>query len=90
MAVSVGLDYDPGYFADKEELVTVVECVKEYGGIYNPHFRKNVRARGVRGKIYNRYYGYIEVLDHARKTGTPMHISHLCPTYGPSREFTEA
>ena len=90
IGVSVGLDYDPGYFADQEELLTIVECVKEYGGIYNPHFRKNIRAKGVRGKYYNRYDGYIEVLDHARKTGTPLHISHLCPTYGPNKDFTEA
>jgi N-acyl-D-amino-acid deacylase len=90
VGVSVGLDYDPGYFADENELLSIVGCVKEFGGIYNPHFRKNIRAKDVRGKYYNRYYGYIEVLDHARKTGTSLHISHLCPTYGPNKYFTEA
>jgi len=90
IGVSVGLDYDPGYFADEKELLSIIECVKEYDGIYNPHFRKNIRAKGVQGKYFNRYFGYIEVLDHARKTGTPLHISHLCPTYGPNKEFTEA
>lgn len=81
VGMSVGLDYDPGYFADEHELLELVGCIKRYGGIYNPHFRKNIRAKGVRAKAYNKALGYVEVIEHTRRTGTPLHVSHLCPTY---------
>ena len=32
VGVSVGLDYDPGYFADENELLSIVGCVKGIWG----------------------------------------------------------
>lgn len=36
---STGLIYAPGSFADREEIVRIVEVVKDYGGVYASHLR---------------------------------------------------
>ena len=44
--LSTGLDYEPGAFADTDELVALSETVAGMGGFYHTHTRADLRERG--------------------------------------------
>ena len=81
LGLSTGLDYDPDVFAEKSEIDGCVEVLKEYDGIYVPHWRRTGRRRNIgRGAGYAEpQEGILEVLDTARKTGVRLHIAHIAP-----------
>ena len=83
IGMSTGLDYDPDVFADKYEIDECVSVLKEYGGLYDPHWRRTGRRRGIKlGTGYAEPIdGIIEVIETCRKTGVKLNIAHLAPGY---------
>jgi N-acyl-D-amino-acid deacylase len=77
--MSVGLDYDPDTFADKEELVEHCKIVAEHGGIFAPHSRRTGRRRNIAAghKQHDKIDGILEVIELCRKSGVKMNIAHL-------------
>jgi N-acyl-D-amino-acid deacylase len=78
---SAGLDYDPDVFADSSEIDECVAVLKDYGGIYFPHWRRTGRRREVKlGTGYAEpIEGIFEVIDTCRKTGVKLNIAHHAP-----------
>ena len=79
IGMSTGLDYDPDVFASQEEIVDGVSVLKEYGGIYSPHWRRTGRRRGIAaGHVPNEpIKGLMECVDVHKKTGVRLHFAHL-------------
>ncbi len=79
--LSAGLDYDPDVFASKDEMRECVSVLKEYNGIYSPHWRRTGRRRDIEMGSYNAepIEGIIEVINTARETGVRLNIAHLAP-----------
>lgn len=84
--MSTGLDYDPDVFASKAEIDDGVALLKEYDGVYCPHWRRTGRRRGVgAGHVpADRISGILEVIDTCRTTGTRLNIAHLYGGYAVS------
>jgi len=81
IGMSVGLDYDPDVFADGSEIDACVSVLKEYNGIYAPHWRRTGRRRNIgRGAGYAEpQEGIVEVVETCKKTGVKMNIAHIAP-----------
>jgi N-acyl-D-amino-acid deacylase len=47
IGMSVGLDYDPDNFANREEIVEHVKIMNDYGGVFCPHSRRTGRRRNI-------------------------------------------
>jgi len=79
IGMSVGLDYDPGVFADRKELTECVSVLKEYNGIFCPHSRRTGRRRDmVMGhRMPDKTDAIREVLDICRAVGVRMNVAHL-------------
>jgi N-acyl-D-amino-acid deacylase len=79
IGLSAGLDYDPDVFADQDEIVEAVAQIKEYGGVYCPHWRRTGRRRGVAaGHVPNeKITALMECVDVNKKTGVRLHFAHL-------------
>lgn len=73
-AISFGLIYAPGLYADTDELTAMAEVAAEYDAPLVPHVRNE--ARGVLDSIE-------EFVGVAEKTGSRLHVSHVklvgCP-----------
>ncbi|MHC3004995.1 N-acyl-D-amino-acid deacylase family protein [Gordonia metallireducens] len=67
-AVSFGLIYAPGLYAESDELVAVAEVAASYGVPVVPHIRNEA------SKILDSIGEFVSA---AEKTGAPLHISHL-------------
>ncbi len=65
---STGLEYTPGAWAEKDEIVALLAPVKEYGGIYTTHMR-NEKAQLLESVA--------EAISTAAEAGVPLDISHL-------------
>ncbi len=93
---SGGLDYDPGRFADTEELIELAKVASKYGGLYVPHTRHmnsqwpTDDPEEVSYGLYygppedvwaGRYRGYLEALEISRKAKIPLHIAHFSKAY---------
>ncbi len=79
--LSSGMDYDPDVFANSDEMNQCVSVLKEYDGIYVPHWRRTGRRRDVKMGSYSAepIEGINEALDTARVTGVRLNIAHLAP-----------
>ncbi|MEO3781143.1 D-aminoacylase [Micromonospora sp. B11E3] len=67
-ALSFGLIYAPGLYADTAELIALAEVAAEYGAPLVPHVRNE--AAGVLDSIN-------EFIRVSELTGAPLHVSHL-------------
>ena len=67
VGLSTGLTYTPGMYADDDELVALLEVVREYGGYYTPHHR-NYGRRALEA--------YADCIEIARRSGVPLHLAH--------------
>ena len=65
--LSTGLTYTPGMYATDDEIVALLDPVRESGGYYCPHHR-NYGSRVVES--------YQECLDIARRAQVPLHLAH--------------
>jgi N-acyl-D-amino-acid deacylase len=64
---STGLTYTPGMYADDDEIVALLEVVREHGGYYTPHHR-NYGRRALEA--------YADCIEIARRSGVPLHFAH--------------
>ncbi|MGD0805807.1 MAG: amidohydrolase family protein, partial [Candidatus Bathyarchaeia archaeon] len=83
LGLTAGLDYDPDVFASRSEINECVSAIKEYNGIYHPHWRRTGRRLdvGMGARLEEPIKGIIEVIETARITGVQLHIAHLAPGY---------
>ncbi|MEU4288755.1 D-aminoacylase [Kribbella sp. NPDC026596] len=76
VGMSSGLTYIPGMFATTDELVELCEIVAQYGGYYGPHQRSY-------GEGALDAYG--EMVEIARRSGCPLHLTHAVMNFAPNR-----
>ena len=67
VGLSTGLTYAPGMYADDDEIVALLEVVREHGGYYTPHHR-NYGSRALEA--------YADCIEIARRSGVPLHLAH--------------
>ncbi|CAK4034080.1 N-acyl-D-glutamate deacylase [Lecanosticta acicola] len=72
VGMSSGLTYVPGMFASDQEIATLCETVREFGGYYCPHTRSY-------GKGALQAYG--EMIALAEKVGVRLHLTHATMNY---------
>lgn len=67
MGLSTGLEYDPGIYSDKSEVLELASVVAQYNGRYISHIRSE-----------DRYFweALEEIIGIGKKTGIPVQISH--------------
>ncbi|MDJ0380441.1 D-aminoacylase [Streptomyces sp. G-G2] len=73
VGMSSGLTYSPGMYADTAELVALCEVVAEYGGYHAPH-QRSYGAGALEG--------YAEMVEIARRSGCPLHLTHATMNFG--------
>ncbi|MFZ9503832.1 MAG: N-acyl-D-amino-acid deacylase family protein [Cyclobacteriaceae bacterium] len=68
LGLSTGLEYDPGIYSAKEEVLELSKVLPEYKGRYISHLRSE-----------DRYFhdAVDEIIDIGRATGVPVQISHF-------------
>ena len=81
--MSVGRDYNPGYWADTDELVACAEIAAKYGGVYTSHsLRTGLREdRRPGDPPPSKIGGVLEAIEVGRMAKIPVEISHLSPLY---------
>lgn len=81
IGMSTGLDYDPGVWASMSEINECVGILKEYDGVYCPHWRRTGRRRQVKfgDSRSNKVEGLLESINTCRVTGVKTNIAHLTP-----------
>jgi N-acyl-D-amino-acid deacylase len=67
VGLSSGLTYAPGMYAPDDELVSLCEVLRAYGGYYCPHHR-NYGLRAMEA--------YADCIAIARRAGVPLHLAH--------------
>ena len=67
VGLSTGLTYTPGMYADDDELVALLEVVREHGSFYAPHHR-NYGRRALEA--------YADCIEVSRRAGVPLHLAH--------------
>lgn len=79
IGMSTGLDYDPDVYASQEEIIDGVKILKEYGGVYHPHWRRTGRRRNVAAghRPNEKITALMECVDVYKKTGVRLHVAHL-------------
>lgn len=74
--MSSGLTYPPGMFAGTGELVELCRVVAAYGGYYSPHQRSYGEGA---------LAAYAEMIEVARRSGCPLHLTHATMNFPPNR-----
>ena len=79
IGMSVGLDYDPGVFSDRKELIECISVLRDYNGVFCPHSRRTGRRRDMAAghRMPDKVDAINEVLDLCRETGLRTNIAHL-------------
>ena len=75
LGLGLGLDYEPGLFASREELVALMTVVARRGGIVTAHTRS--RSHSYYGHTQNFLDGLKEFLALGLETGARVHVSHI-------------
>jgi len=83
LGMSTGMDYVPDAFASQEEIIQCVAVLKDYDAVYSTHWRKSGLRRGLKvgAVLPDRINGIKEAIEVCRKTGVPLHISHIKAGY---------
>jgi N-acyl-D-amino-acid deacylase len=68
LGLSTGLEYDPGIYADYDELLSLTQTVSAEGGRYISHIRSEDRSF---------WEALDEIIRLGREAGIPVQISHL-------------
>jgi N-acyl-D-aspartate/D-glutamate deacylase len=96
IGMSTGLDYDPDVFADQNEIIDAVSQLKDYDGVYCPHWRRTGRRRGIAaGHTPNeKITALLECVEVHEKTRVRLHYAHLSTGWNiqptPPHELEEA
>jgi N-acyl-D-amino-acid deacylase len=81
LGISTGLEYDPGFYSDTDELIALTKVAAKHGGMYISH----VRDEG--DKAIESFQELIKIGDQA---GCPAQISHIkldtAPSWGKAGE----
>ena len=79
IGMSTGMDYDPDVFASRDEITEAVAQLKEYGGIYCPHWFRTGRRIGVTAStpVPDRIQGILDEVETHKATGVRLHFAHL-------------
>ena len=79
LGMTAGLDYDPDVFASQQEMIEAVAVLKEYDGVYQPHWRRTGRRRDVAvGHVPNEKITALrECIDVHKKTGVRLTFAHI-------------
>jgi N-acyl-D-amino-acid deacylase len=67
VGLSTGLTYTPGMYADDDEIVALLDVVRDHGGYYTPHHR-NYGRRALEA--------YADCIEIARRSRVPLHLAH--------------
>jgi N-acyl-D-amino-acid deacylase len=67
VGLSTGLTYTPGMYASDDEIVALLEVVREHGGYYTPHHR-NYGLHALQA--------YADCIEIARRSRVPLHLAH--------------
>jgi len=82
IGLSTGLEYQPGCYADTDELVALAQVAAEHKGVYATHMRNRAEAYGAATE---------EAIEIARRTGVRLQLSHVAPRpYAPADEIERA
>lgn len=73
IGISTGLEYNPGFHSDLNELVELAKICVEYDAMYASH---------IRNRDWNYEMGVGEALTTARVSGARLQLSHLAPKFG--------
>ncbi|MFF3597025.1 N-acyl-D-amino-acid deacylase family protein [Kitasatospora indigofera] len=73
VGMSSGLTYTPGMYAGTAELVALCEVVAAHGGYHAPH-QRSYGAGALEG--------YAEMVEIARESGCPLHLTHATMNFG--------
>ena len=68
--LSTGLDYEPGAYADTDELVALCETTARMGGFYHTHTRSDLKVNGVLAP-------FEEAVEIGRRSDCPVHLTHF-------------
>jgi len=81
--LSVGRDYEPGFYADIEELATCAKVAAEYGGVYTSHSLRTGLRKARRPGDFSppKINGILEAIEIGKQCKMPVQISHLSPLY---------
>lgn len=79
--ISTGLDYAPGAYAGRDELVRAAAQAAEYGGIYATHWRRTGIRRG-NDRPPAKIDGIHEAIAIAAQAGARCEISHILSGFG--------
>ena len=81
--ISVGRDYEPGFYAEFEELIACAKVAAQYGGVYTSHSLRTGLRRDRRPGEFPppKIKGILEAIDVGRLCKMPVQISHLSPLY---------
>lgn len=74
--ISTGRDYPPSAYADKDEIIELVNHIRPYDGYYFTHWKRTGIRIGT-AEAPNKLEGIIEALQIALETGAKTEISHL-------------
>jgi N-acyl-D-amino-acid deacylase len=81
IGLSSGLEYDPGFYGNTDEIVALAQVVAKYGGFYSSH---------VRDEENGALDAWREAIDVGRRAKVPVEISHIKlaskPVWGKSAE----
>jgi N-acyl-D-amino-acid deacylase len=79
IGMSAGLDYDPDVFASQQEMIEAVAVLKEYDGVYQPHWRRTGRRMNVTEHHVpnDKIKALMECVDVQKKTGVRLTFAHL-------------
>lgn len=75
LGLSLGLDYQPGRFADKRELSRLMSLVGQRGGIVTAHIR--MQSYPEYGRPQTVLDGLNEFLALGKECGVKIHVSHI-------------
>ncbi|WDV44435.1 amidohydrolase family protein [Clostridiaceae bacterium M8S5] len=78
--LGLGLDYDPGKYADKYELNELAKTVAKYDGMLTAHVRMHNTLEDM-NKSQPPIEGFKEIMEIGLQTGVRVHISHICAGY---------
>jgi N-acyl-D-amino-acid deacylase len=67
LGLSTGLEYDPGIYSTKQEVLELARATAAQGGRYSSHIRSEDRTL---------WEAIEELIDIGRDTGMPVHLSH--------------
>jgi N-acyl-D-amino-acid deacylase len=81
--ISVGRDYDPGIWANFDELLACAKVAARYGGVYASHSLRTGHRKARRPGEFPpiKTEGVLEAIDIGRKARIPVQVSHLGSLY---------